>query len=180
MKKTIAAMLIALALVLVIAGCDKTPAPKSTSKVMSDQYALVAAQANKLASSQPAPEVNYSATRAQVSKRIVRWSDPNRISYVYLVSYGRVMAFYTVKGSIESKRSYLFPVTAPINKSGYSGDYVVVDTPDIDGTYGDNADSVFFFTTDDVYVEWSGDYMWVDQPLKLSTQPELVYTAPLK
>jgi hypothetical protein len=54
-----------------------------------------------------------------------------------------------------------------------------VDAPDVDGTYGDNKDSVFFFTTDDVYVEWYGDYLLCDQPLKLAQPPELIYIAPL-
>lgn len=163
---------ILLVVVMLFAGCDKN------AETMSDQYEIVMAQTKKLQETQPAPIVDYSATRAQVSKRIVRWSDPNRISYIYLISYGRVMSFYTVKGSVESKKSYLFPVTAPYWSNCSSSP--VVDTPDIDGTYGDNADSIFFFTTDDVYVEWSGDYMWVDQPLKLASQPELVYVAPLQ
>ena len=84
------------------------------------------------------------------------------------------MSFYTVKGSVECKQSYLSPVWK------YYTNGAVVDAPDVDGTYGDNADSIFFFTTEDVYVEWHGDYMWVDQPLKLATQPELIYIAPLK
>jgi hypothetical protein len=44
----------------------------------------------------------------------------------------------------------------------------------IDGSYGSNGDAIFFFTTDDIYVEWRGDYMLADQPLKMTTQPELV------
>jgi hypothetical protein len=113
---------------------------------------------------QPIPKLDFSNTRQAVIDRIERWSDPNKISYIYLVSFGRVMAFYTVKGSVECKQSYLTPV------EGQYGDL-----PDIDGTYGDNMDSIFFFTTDKVYVEWHGDYMWVDQPLKFQTAPELYY-----
>lgn len=32
----------------------------------------------------------------------------------------------------------------------------------------------YIFTTEGAYVEWKGDYMMSDQPLKLTTQPELV------
>lgn len=166
---------------LLLLGCEASGQTPTATSTMKSQYSLMAEQASRLQNSQPAPVVNYSATRAQVSKRIVRWSDPNRISYIYLISYGRVMAFYTVKGSVESKRSYLFPVTTAIDLGGSTTyEIAVVDSPDIDGTYGENADSIFFFTTDDVYVEWSGDYMWVDQPLKLSTAPELVYVSPMQ
>ena len=170
MKKNIVCLLIVLSLILMLVGCDDTP--------MDKEYKMNMEQIDKFQQTQPVPQINYSSTRAGVIKRIERWSDPNKISYIYLVSYGRVMAFYTVKGSVESKRSYLSPVLRPL--SGYNGTYPVVDAPDVDGTYGDNKDSVFFFNSDDVYVEWSGDYLWVDQPLQFATQPELIYVAPLE
>jgi len=138
---------------------------------MDTEYDLNTKQIQKFQETQPIPQIDFSNTRDAVIKRIERWSDPNKISYIYLISYGRVMAFYTVKGSVESKRSYLSPVWRPYGS-------VAVDAPDVDGTYGDNADSIFFFTTEGVYVEWKGDYMWVDQPLQLSTPPELIYVAP--
>jgi hypothetical protein len=50
----------------------------------------------------------------------------------------------------------------------------VVNAPDLDGTYGENVEGIFFFTTEGAYVEWKGEYMMSDQPLKLSTPPELV------
>jgi len=55
----------------------------------------------------------------------------------------------------------------------------VVSSPAEDGSYGTNGDAIFFFTTEGVYVEWRGDYMLCDQPLKLSTTPELVYIKPM-
>ena len=158
-------------MVLLATGCAQ-------NSPMSKEYSNTREQTTKFQQTQPIPKLDFSNTRDAVIRRINRWNDPNKISYIYLVSFGRVMAFYTVKGSVESKRSYLSPITEPFNPN-YS-ESSVVDTPDVDGTYGDNADSVFFFTTDDVYVEWKGDYMWVDQPLKLATQPELIYVAPLK
>jgi hypothetical protein len=170
-KLMLGLLAILIILAAVLSGCET-----STSQVMQKEYQSVSVQASKFQQTQPVPQISFSSTRDAVIKRIERWSDPNKISYIYLVSFGRVMAFYTVKGSVESKQSYLSPVTAPY---GNSNGYTTIDTPDIDGTYGDNMDSIFFFTTDSVYVEWHGDYMWVDQPLKLSTQPELIYVAPL-
>ena len=34
--------------------------------------------------------------------------------------------------------------------------------------------TMFFFTTEGAYVEWNGQYVWSDQPLKITQQPELV------
>jgi len=171
MKKVkIAVLIIILGFLMSTTGCT------SEIRGLPKEYTLNEKQIEKFQETQPIPQINFSNTRDAVIKRIERWSDPNKISYIYLISYGRVMAFYTVKGSVESKRSYLSPVWRP-----YDPDYPqspVVDAPDVDGTYGENADSIFFFTTDGVYVEWKGDYMWVDQPLKLTTPPELLYVSP--
>lgn len=35
-------------------------------------------------------------------------------------------------------------------------------------------DGIFFFTTEGAYVEWAGEYMVSDFPLKLSTPPAMV------
>jgi hypothetical protein len=171
MKKIIFWFLIITLTVTMLVGCEMETAQEK-------EYRLNREQLGTFQSIQPIPVITYSNTRAAVIKRIERWNDPNKVSYIYLVDYGRVMAFYTVKGSVESKRSYLSPTMKPL--PGYNGTYPVVDAPDVDGTYGDNANSIFFFNSDDVYVEWGGNYLWVDQPLQFATQPELIYVAPLK
>lgn len=87
------------------------------------------------------------------------------------------MAFYTAKGKVSSLNSFLTPEDEAYC-TGYGGNEncTSLDAADIDGTYGENVEGIFFFTTDGAYVEWKGDYMMSDQPLKLSTQPELVRT----
>ncbi|OGZ21318.1 MAG: hypothetical protein A3D46_02095 [Candidatus Nealsonbacteria bacterium RIFCSPHIGHO2_02_FULL_43_13] len=160
MKKVIAVLAVIILAVAVLTSCS--PMEQERNKVQ-ERIAV-------LQKTQPIPTLTFSNTRDAVIRRINRWNDPNKISYIYLLSEtGVVMSFFTVKGSVESKLSYLSPVY------GVNGDY-----PDVDGTYGDNKDAIFFFTTDDVYVEWPGLYLWADQPLKLATQPVLIYTAPLK
>lgn len=149
---------------LLFTGCWEDSAQHQEYNLNNDQLA-------KFQANQPIPQIEFSNTRQAVIDRINRWSDPNKISYIYLCSFGRVMAFYTVKGSVECKQSYLSPVLKPMNPN--YNESSIVDAPDIDGTYGDNMDSIFFFTTEGVYVEWHGDYMWTDQPLKFTTAPEL-------
>ena len=51
---------------------------------------------------------------------------------------------------------------------------VVVKSPDLDGSYGSNGDAIFFFTTDDIYVEWSDTYLLSDQPLRMAQEPLLI------
>lgn len=136
---------------------------------------------DKLQLAVPLPQLETSQERINVAKRAQIFSKPDKISYIYLISFGKVMAFYTVKGKVSSLNSYMAPMQKLVNWAGNActgatatGDCFVVDAPDIDGTYGNNVDGIFFFTTEGAYVEWKGDFMMSDQPLKLSTQPELI------
>lgn len=168
---------------LVLAGCGYQANSSNTlqSKTLEDNQ-------KKLIKAVPVPNVEQSSDRKSIAKRAETFADENKVSYVYLVSYGKIMAFYPIKGKVVSIRSYMTPQEQIVNSYGvpcfeaYSDnttpncgpDGFIVQSPDIDGTYGDNADAVFFFTTEGAYVEWAGEYMVSDQPLRLATQPELV------
>ena len=88
---------------------------------------------------------------------------------VYLLSHGTVIAFYPVRGKVSSMKSYLTP-----GDEVRSGP-ITAEAPDLDGAYGENAEGIFFFTSDsNSYVEWAGEYLFTDQCLKVSAQPQLV------
>lgn len=127
---------------------------------------------DNVVTSVPVPQLTSSSERANVAERAKRFDDPKKLSYVYLISYGKVMAFYTAKGKVSSLNSFLIP-TEEAHCYGSEG-CVTTDAADIDGTYGQNVEGIFFFTTEGAYVEWKGEYMMSDQPLQLSTPPELV------
>lgn len=137
-----------------------------------------------IANNVPVPQLTTSSERKNVAKRAELFNNEEKISYIYLVSYGKVMAFYTVQGKVSSLRSYMTPTQKIVGYNGADCDWglastgnagcYTIDAPDIDGTYGENVEGIFFFTTEGAYVEWKGEYMMSDQPLKLTTQPELV------
>lgn len=140
-----------------------------------------------IAENVPVPQLTTSSERKNVAKRAEIFNNEAKISYIYLVSYGKVMAFFTVEGKVSSLRSYMTPVDKLVYGNGNdctegdqwgqsddSADCYVVEAADIDGTYGENVEGIFFFTTEGAYVEWKGEYMMSDQPLQLKTQPELV------
>lgn len=176
MKKVLLFTLPLALLVFMGSSCDYTPGTQATESAAQEQI-----QKN-LVNAVPVPTVTNSTTRQALAERTKLFYDQNKVSYIYLVSYGKVMAFYSVKGQVVSLRSYLTPMEnivtstgAPcVNITGGCGTGYIVQTPDVDGTYGDNPDGIFFFTTDGAYVEWKGDYMVSDQPLKLSTPAELI------
>jgi hypothetical protein len=140
---------------------------------------------SRLIQSVPIPDLQTSSERKNVARRAEIFNNESKISYIYLVSYGKVMAFYTVKGKVSSLNSYLTPQEQLVDYTGKrctntwndrctEASAYILSAPDVDGTYGSNVEGIFFFTTEDAYVEWKGEYMMSDQPLKLATPPELV------
>jgi hypothetical protein len=90
--------------------------------------------------------------------------DPNRIGYVYLVSFGDPIGYYTIKGKVSANGSQLEPEDQLLQP--YSGgERYVVDGPQDDGTYGEGDPGIFFFTTEDTMVVTSMDYFYSSQPI---------------
>ncbi len=153
------------------------PSCGSSTSLQQNQQQSVTDAVNKLITAVPAPQIQNSLERTNISKRLVLFSDPNKVSYIYLVSYGKVMAFYTIKGKITSGSKRLTSSQNQVdsqNCGGASNCTSIMEAPELDGTYGNSNPYIFFWTTDGVYVQWSGDYMLVDQPLQLTNQPEMV------
>ncbi len=174
-KKLVAGVLVVSGLFL--AGCDSSV---ENNSYKNDAEKVEQTQ-QRVQNSVPIPVIKTSAERKNISARATLFDNENKITYIYLVSYGKVMAFYTVKGKVSSLNSYLTPTDKLVSGDGSTCNYnvasypcYIVSAPDIDGAYGENTDGIFFFTTDGAYIEWKGDYMVSDQPLKLTTQPELV------
>jgi len=165
----IAAVLVLAFAVPALQAC--TPMRRSGNAQMSEM-GMTEENQQRLLLAVPPPKLNDSLERRNLKKRLTRFNDPNKVSYIYLVNYGKVMAFYTIKGKVSSVNSLMTTPDQVIRSC--QCERQVVASPDLDGSYGSNGDAIFFFTTDDIYVEWAGDYMLVDQPLKLSTPPELV------
>lgn len=162
-----------LVVLLGMVACDELP-----TNTQSIEQAQQETNQFTLIQNQPAPQLTKSLERENLIKRLQLLNDENKVFYVYLVSYGKVMAFYTAKGKVSSLNSYLTSSTNYVrNYECYSTSqqcWYEAESPDFDGTYGQNTDGVFFFTTDGAYVEWRGEYMVSDYPLKLSTPAELV------
>lgn len=193
--KILARFLLALSIVLVgsigagmflfhpatVSACGGWFEPSCASQ---EQGNAVQDNLNKLTQQVPIPNLSNSIERSNISKRLTAFSDPNKISYIYLVSYGRVMAFYTIKGKVTSGSKRLTAQSVSVDSCGNiagigqslcTGSFNV-EQPELDGTYGSSNPYVYFWTTSGAYIQWSGDYMLADQPLQLSTAPELTMT----
>ena len=155
-------------------GWFETPCGSATS-LQEQEQVTVSENQNRMEKAAPLPILKDSLERINIKKRLETWTDPNKVSYIYLTSYGRVMAFYTVKGKVTSGGKRMTSTERLIGCDGgeYNAD-CIMESPELDGTYGTSGQYIFFWTTDGTYVQWNGEYMLADQPLKLTTQPELV------
>jgi len=130
-----------------------------------------------LVKSTPAPKLKVSLERINLKRYLEEINREDRISYIYLVNYGKVMAHYTVKGKVTfcssklTTRDQVIEIRGSLSKKRSRH---VVESPGLDGSYGPSEDAIFFWTTEGVLVQWKGDYMWTTEPLRLTTPPELV------
>ena len=171
-KKWLMFPAILLAVVLMGNGCMT-----ASSSTANQEQKLTEENQSRLLSNQPPVKLDWSLERENINRRTNLWNDSSKLSYIYLVSYGKVMAFYTIEGKVSSVNSQVTNTdqiaTKYVNGSRYAE---VLASPSEDGSYGTNGDAIFFFTTEGVYVEWAGSYMLADEPLQLTTPPALVRT----
>lgn len=173
--KTITIGIVLLLMVAMTMGCTDDKDYKDTTS--GKEAKLTEENQDRLLLVSPPPKLDKSLERDNLVRRLELLNDENKIFYIYLVSYGKVMAQYVAKGKVSSVNSKLTTQEQIVNDPyAYSGNHggKVVESPDLDGSYGTNGDAIFFFTTDGAYVEWAGEYMVSDFPLQLTTPPELV------
>ncbi len=134
-------------------------------------------QQGRLLKAHPQPVMNYSLERVNLTERIKRFNDPNKISFIYLLSdTGQIYTFLPIKGKVSSVNSALSTGEQIVNDPyRYQSGGKVVESPQEDGSYGTNGDAIFFFSADGTYFEWNGKYLLADRPFQLSEQPLLIY-----
>lgn len=169
-------------LALAVAACRTGQGYEGQGETQRVEAKFSEEQQERLLAAHPQPALNYSLERVNLTERVNRFNDPNKVSYIYLLSdTGQIYTFLTIKGKVSSVNSKLSTgeqiVDDPFGygTSGVGGQ--VVESPQEDGSYGTNGDAIFFFTTENIYVEWNGKYLLLDQPLQLTSQPLLIYDA---
>jgi len=177
MKLKSIALLAALSTAFLLSGCDGA-IPQSARQIESN-----AAKVNQqtLLTNIPIPELKTSLERQNLAERAKFLNNSAFVSCVYLYAEnGSLVAFFPVKYKVSSLNSYMLPGDQIVQDRGeYGGGNVVIESPDIDGGYGKNADGIFFFTADtSEYVEWQGDYLYTSGCSKATSSTLLVQNVP--
>lgn len=132
--------------------------------------------ANELQKNQPTPtDIDYSLERYNLIKRAY-WVNGKRekantlpceiekpLGYIVLFDKGVVFGKFVVDGKVSSLNSYLTPDSEYFSSSRNYNEWL----SDVDGSYGENDNGIFFFTPDGKYIEWTGDYLYSDMPFEV-------------
>lgn len=170
MKRIITVILIFTILVVSLTACEATG---SGQDIVSTQEV-----ADNLAISQPTPtDINFSLERYNLMRRAY-WVNgqrekansiicevPKPFGYIILFAGNAPVSRFIVDGKVSSLNSFLTPNAY----DQYVGSGVVktIELSDVDGSYGENDNGIFFFTVDGNYVEWTGEYLYSDIPIEI-------------
>lgn len=137
--------------------------------------------ADKLQQQQPTPtDIEYSLERYNLIRRLY-WVNGEReranmlecpivkpLGYIVLFTEGgSVVGKFIVDGKVSSLNSYLTPDSEYYEFSSGSSVYRNRWLADVDGSYGENDNGIFFFTPDGRYIEWTGIYLYSDIPFEI-------------
>ena len=183
MKNRIILVLLVVIIGLAACGCTK----RVDSGTGKDVLATVQ-NANGLAERQPTPtDIEYSLERYNLIRRTY-WVNGMRekanmlpcevekpLGYIVLFAGNSLVSSFIVDGKVSSLNSFLTPDSEYYEKdteyrsmstvtSRSVDDFSNKWIADVDGSYGENDDGIFFFTPDGKYVEWTGTYLYSDIP----------------
>lgn len=172
MKKLLAIILCIIA-VISLTACEFEEIGSYSDKASTMEVA------NRLQENQPTPtDIDYSLERYNLIRRAY-WVNGQRekanmlpcevekpLGYIVLFTdNGAVVGSFVVDGKVSSLNSFLTPDSEYYEynsgaKHTCYNDWVA----DVDGSYGENDNGIFFFTPDGKYIEWTGTYLYSDIP----------------
>lgn len=126
--------------------------------------------AQRLIAAVPYPEsqMRDSLERRNLRERLLRFNKPQKVGYLYVMSFGKFAGYYVIKGKVSSVNSQMTNVNQTWEASR-DNDTVVESIGD-DGTWGPNEGgdrAIFFFTATGVMVETTLDWVYSDAPLRI-------------
>jgi hypothetical protein len=116
----------------------------------------------------PEAQMKDSLERRNLRERLIRFNKANKVGYLYVMSFGKFVGYYVVKGKVSSTQSQM----TNADQTWDCGDSctAVVESMGDDGSFGPNEGGnrgVFFFTSSGVMVETTLDWVYSDAPLRI-------------
>ena len=175
-KRIITLIALGIVGVMLVGACTNPGQSKSAQDVLQNLSEQIFQRANKDqyplgAITGPTAEVK------NVSARIVRFNDPNKIGYLAEFSNdGKVLEVVTIKGKVSSTGSQLTNTDNINYNGGNGGGNVVTRSIGDDGTYGPEeceGNGIFYFRADNNAIEEFCGQLWKysDAPFTVTTPP---------
>lgn len=175
MKKFISIAMLFVILVGCLAGCGMEE-NGSYADTQSTKKAAATLQEN-----QPTPtDINYSLERYNLIRRAY-WVNGQRekanalpcevekpLGYIVLFTEsGSIVGRFVVDGKVSSLNSFLTPDSEYYEYSAGESSKRNHWLADVDGSYGENDNGIFFFDVRGNYIEWTGIYLYTDIPVEV-------------
>lgn len=175
MKKILVFVLAIMMMATCLTACGYNTTSGARQDVLDQKEA-----SDKLQSNQQTPtDIDYSLERYNLIRRTY-WVNGQRekantlpceiekpLGYIVLFTEsGAVVGSFIVDGKVSSLNSFLTPdseyyeVVTGATTTKYNNWLA-----DVDGSYGENDNGIFFFTPDGKYIEWTGTYLYSDIPM---------------
>ena len=161
--KVISILMVLVMCVMCLTACEQDP--NATDRYVTEQ------NSRTMVEKQPTPtDITYSLSRYNLIRRAYYMAGdfdkaaklecevekPKAYIYLFVEGVGCVLVD-SVDGIVTSMRSYLTP-----DSEQYSASYADW-LADVDGTYGDNPDGIFYFDSNGEYHEWTGLYYYSEK-----------------
>jgi hypothetical protein len=114
-----------------------------------------------------------------IKKRIELTSKPGALGFIILLNdAGQPILYEGVEGKVTSGGKRL---TAPDRLYHYGLERSFVRaSPSDEGTWGSSSPYIFYWNTEGVYRQWSGQYLYSDKPFRLRIDPLVINLSPEK
>lgn len=150
-----------------ISGCE--PTTQAAAPVKKTQAQKAEETANSITFTENSEIDN-------IKKRLELTSQPGLLGFIILLNdAGQPILYEGVKGKITSSGKRL---TRPYDiKQADCGEFYCdrdYGSPSDEGTWGSSSPYVFYWNTEGVYRQWSGDYLYSDKPFRLQVEPLVI------
>jgi len=128
-------------------SCDDPPRKPTSTEVTNKVLENTAQNAIE---KYPSPDITKFSERRTVTKWFKHWDVDNIVTYAYLFQSGVCLGYYILDGKPASTRSY------PNPEYKYYMNGAVLQTPSLDGTYGEDNPGWVWFDKDGRAVSFQG------------------------
>jgi hypothetical protein len=166
-KWAVMAVIPVVAILTMVTGCTGD-SPKGSAQATGQKLTETAFAKQQAAVPYPADQLTSSLERSNLRRRLLELNKPDKLGYVYIINFGKIIGYYAIKGKVSNTDSQMTTSTiVEHHGDNGGGGNITYPAPGDDGSYGVNETGNFFFTVEGVLVETDLNYLYADAPLPI-------------